>query len=126
MAGKALVMVVDDDAGTQLLVESLLKTGGYEVEAAGTVSAARRRLMEIRPDLILMDIELPDGDGLTLTKWIKRNRRTKLIPVVAMTSHIRLEKRVAASESGCAGFISKPIETGRFVKQIEDYLAARK
>ncbi len=124
MAGKALILIVDDDAGTQLLIESLLKADGYEVEAAGSVSVARQRLMEVRPDLILMDIELPDGDGLALTAWIKRNPGTKSIPVVALTSHTRLEKRVAASEVGCAGFISKPIETIRFVMQIEGYLVA--
>lgn len=126
MAGKGLVLVVDDDACTQLLVGTLLKADGYDVEAAGTVSAARELLMKATPDLILMDIELPDGDGLTLTEWIKRNQRTKSIPVVAMTSHVKLEKRAAASGVGCAGFISKPIESRRFAKQVEGYLAARK
>jgi CheY-like chemotaxis protein len=125
MAGKGLILIVEDDAGTQLLIETLLKTDGYEVEAAGSVTVARQRLMDVTPDLILMDIELPDGDGLTLTAWIKRNGRTKSIPVVALTSYTRLEKRVAASEVGCAGFISKPIETSRFVKQVEGYLIAR-
>jgi len=126
MVGKALVLVVDDDSGTQLLVESLLTNEAYEVEVAGTVSTARQRLMEVTPDLILMDIELPDGNGLKLTEWIKRNHRTKSIPVVALTSHTSLEKRAAASEIGCAGFISKPIETRGFVKRVEGYLAARK
>jgi CheY-like chemotaxis protein len=121
---KTFVLVVDDDAATRLLVENLLNGDAYEVEAVGTISAARHRLTEVTPDLILMDIELPDGDGLKLTGWIKGNSRTKSIPVVALTSYTNLEKRTAASEVGCAGFISKPIETGRFVKRVEGYLAA--
>jgi CheY-like chemotaxis protein len=124
--GKALILVVEDDAGTQLLVETLLKSDGYDVETAGTVSTARQLLMAVTPDLILMDIELPDGNGLALTGWIKGNRRTKSIPVVALTSHISLERRTAATAAGCAGFISKPITTGRFEKQVEGYLAVRR
>ena len=125
VAPKALVFVVDDDAGSQLLVETLLESDGYGVESARTVSAARQRLLELTPDLILMDIELPDGNGLALTAWIKQNRRTSSIPVVALTSHVRLDQRTAASEAGCAGFISKPIGSSRFVKQVEAFLAAR-
>jgi two-component system, cell cycle response regulator DivK len=120
-----LVLVVDDDAGTRDLVAGILEPGGYEVATAGTVSAARLRLIEETPDLILMDLELPDGDGLTLTVWIKHNQRTKAIPVVALTGHVSLERRSAATDAGCAGFISKPINGGRFVQQVERYLASQ-
>lgn len=121
--GRSLVLVVDHDSGTGRLAEGLLEPEVYDVETAGTVSAARQRLMKVTPDLILIDIEPPDGDGLRLTEWIKRNQRTKFIPVIALMTHVSLERRVAATNAGCSGVVSKPIATGRFVKQVEGYLA---
>ena len=126
MSAKGLVLVIDDDPSTQRLVERLLLDEGYDVEAADTIFVARQLLMQVTPDVILMDVELPDGNGLELTAWIKRNRRTELIPVIVLTSHTSLENRVAAREAGCSGVMSKPIEPGRFVKRVEEYLAARK
>lgn len=126
MSTKGLLLLIDDDPSTQRLVERLLRDEGYDVDAAHTISEARQVLMHVTPDLILMDVELPDGNGLDLTAWIKRNQRTELIPVVVLTSHTSLENRVAAREAGCSGVMSKPIEPGRFVKRVEEYLAARK
>ena len=120
-----LVLLVEDDPGTQELVEILLKSEGNGVELAGTVAEARQRLTEMTPDLVLMDIGLPDGDGISLTRWIKANATTRSIVVVALTGQVRLEQRVAASDAGCAGFISKPIDPMRFVKQVEGFLTHR-
>jgi CheY-like chemotaxis protein len=92
MTPRGSVLLVEDNAGTQAVIETLLEAAGHEVEAEGTVTAARQRLIEMRPDLILMDIGLPDGDGLALTSWIKKNERTKSIPVVALTGHVSLKK----------------------------------
>ena len=108
------------------MFRTLLEKAGYEVKCAEDATEALNILANFRPDLILMDIELPDGNGLKLTQWIKGNGRTKSIPVVALTSHTSLEERVAASEIGCEGFISKPIDTRGFVRRVEAYLAARK
>jgi CheY-like chemotaxis protein len=119
---RGVVLVVEDDPATQELVEILLKGEGYRVELAGTVAEARQRLTEMTPDLVLMDFGLPDGDGISLTRWIKASAVTRSIVVVALTGQVRLEQRVAASDAGCAGFISKPLEPTRFLKQVEGFL----
>ena len=119
------VLIVDDSPTERHVLNDMLTKAGYEVVASDNGEDAILKAKTVKPDLILMDIELPDGNGLALTAWIKRNRRISSIPVVALTSHVRLDQRAAASEAGCAGFISKPIGGHRFVKQVEAYLAAR-
>jgi CheY-like chemotaxis protein len=120
-----LILVVEDNASNQVLVRAVLEPD-YQVEVASTASQALERLKTLTPALILMDIELPGRDGLSLTRLLKSMSPTTPIPVVAMTAHTSLQHRRDALAAGCAGFISKPIDVHTFANRISEFLAAGK
>jgi CheY-like chemotaxis protein len=121
-----LILVVEDNASNQLLVRTVLEGAGYRVEVASTASQALDRLKIMSPALILMDVELPGKDGLSLTRLLKTMSTTTAIPVVAMTSHTSLQARQDALQAGCAGFISKPIDVHTLSARIADFMAGGK
>lgn len=126
MTAQPLILVVEDNASNQLLVREVLEPAGYRVEVASTASQALERLKTMTPDLILMDVELPGKDGLSLTRLLKTMSPTTTIPVVAMTAHTSLQARRDALTAGCVGFISKPIEIHNFPARIAEFLAGAK
>jgi len=122
--GKPLILVVEDNAANQMLAREVLEQAGYQVEVASTASQALDRLKTFTPALILMDVELPGKDGLSLTRLLKSMSPTTAIPVVALTAHTNLQARTDALQAGCVGFISKPIDVRTFSARIEEFLAA--
>ncbi len=118
-----LILLVEDNSANQLLVRAVLEPVGYQVEVASTATQALERLKAITPALILMDLELPGRDGLSLTRLLKSMSPTTAIPVVAMTSHTSLQTRSDALEAGCIAFISKPIDVHTFPARISELLA---
>lgn len=123
MSEPQLILVVEDNASNQLLVRSVLEPAGYRIEVASTANQTLERLKTVRPALILMDVELPGKDGLSLTRLLKSMSPTTQIPVVAMTSHTSLQWRQDALEAGCVGFISKPIDVHTLPNRIAEFLA---
>ena len=123
MSEPHLILIVDDDASNQLLVRSVLEPAGYSLEVASTANQTLERLKTVKPALILMDVELPGKDGLSLTRLLKTMSPTTRIPVVAMTSHTSLQWRQDALEAGCIGFISKPIDVHTLPVRIAEFLA---
>jgi two-component system, cell cycle response regulator DivK len=122
VAPRPLILVVEDNPSNQMLFEAVLDGAGYEVLIAGTAAEAREHLKTKVPALILMDVNLPGEDGLTLTRWLKFMHETEAIPVVALTASGRLRDREAAMKSGCIGFISKPIDVRTFASRVAQYL----
>jgi CheY-like chemotaxis protein len=118
-----LILVVEDNASNQLLVRSVLEPAGYRIEVASTANQTLEHLKTSKPALILMDVELPGKDGLSLTRLLKSMSPTTRIPVVAMTSHTSLQWRQDALEAGCVGFISKPIDVHTFPGRIAEFLS---
>jgi len=92
------------------------------VVLAGSASEVLERLQESWPDLILMDVQLPGEDGLSLTRRLKADPATAAIPVVALTAHAMTGDRELAMNAGCAGYISKPIDTRTFGLQVTQFL----
>ncbi len=125
MNGKQLILVVEDNAANQMLAREVLELAGYEVEVASTASQALDHLKNSKPALILMDVELPGKDGLSLTRLLKSMSPTTAIPVVAMTAHTSLQWRSDALAAGCAGFISKPIDVRTFSARVGQFLAPK-
>jgi CheY-like chemotaxis protein len=115
-----LVLVVEDNAVNLELVEAVLDRDGFQVVSAASAEAALERLERLRPDLILLDIQLPGLDGLELTRRLKADRVSASIPVVALSAHARPEDRQAALDAGCVDYISKPIDT----RTLPSHLAA--
>ena len=119
----SLVLVVEDNEANQLLARAVLEREGYRVEFAGAADEALDKLGKQLPSLILMDIQLPGQDGLSLTRQLKALPTTANIPIIALTAHAMIGDREAAIAAGCAGYIAKPIDTSAFGDQIRAILA---
>ena len=122
MSKRRLILVVEDNEANQLLVRAVLEMEGFDVEVAGSATEAQDAIRDRLPDLILMDVQLPGEDGLSLTRRLKANSATTQIPVVALTAHAMLGDRELALKAGCAGYISKPIDTRTFGFEVRQYL----
>jgi two-component system cell cycle response regulator len=120
-----IVLIVEDNPANQLLVSAVLEREGYRIELAASAVGARAVLDRSLPDLILMDVQLPGVDGLTFTRELKADPATAGIPVVALTALAMSGDRERALEAGCAGYISKPINTRTFAADVRGYLAAQ-
>jgi CheY-like chemotaxis protein len=116
------ILVVEDNALNMKLVKSLLKIGKHDMLAAPDAETGITLARDKKPDLILMDIQLPGMDGLTATRIIKEDPSVKDIPVVAFTSFAMEGDEEKAMEVGCAGYITKPLDTQNFLKTVEGYL----
>jgi len=100
----------------------VLERAGYEVEAVRSGEAALAAIAEHRPQLVLMDVQLPGRDGLELTRDLKAEPATAEIPIVALTAHAMRGDDEQALAAGCAGYISKPIDTRTFASQVGRFL----
>lgn len=124
MTGKR-VLVIDDNAMNRRLVQVLLKSQGYEVWEAANAPEAFAMLAERRPDVILMDIQLPVVDGLTATRQLKADPTTRDIPVVAVTSYAMKGDEAMALEAGCSAYVTKPIDKTLFLETVARMLEGR-
>ena len=116
------ILVVEDNALNMKLVKSLLKVGKHDMLEAPDADTGITLARDKKPDLILMDIQLPGMDGLTATQIIKEDPSVKDIPIVAFTSFAMEGDEEKAMEVGCAGYITKPLDTQNFLKTVESYL----
>jgi CheY-like chemotaxis protein len=116
------ILVVEDNALNMKLVKSLLNMGKYDMIEAPDAETGITLARDKKPDLILMDIQLPGMDGLTATRIIKEDPSGKDIPIVAFTSFAMEGDEQKAIEVGCAGYITKPLNTQNFLKTVESYL----
>jgi CheY-like chemotaxis protein len=117
-----LILVVDDNEAGLFLVRTVLELDGFRIEAAASSEEVLERLKVRSPDLILMDVQLPGQDGLSLTRQLKADPGTAAIPIVALTAHAMAGDREQALAAGCSGYISKPIDTRTFGDVIRQYL----
>jgi len=117
------ILVVDDNATNLKLVSDLLAFEGHEILNAMDAKEAQHVLSETLPDLILMDIALPDMDGLTLTRLLKSNARTQHIRIVALTAFAMKGDEQKALDAGCDGYIAKPIDTRTLPGKVTGILA---
>jgi two-component system, cell cycle response regulator DivK len=121
VAGKNILLVEDNPVNRRLAV-FLLRSQGYEVTEAATGPEAFQILEKQRPDLIVMDIQLPGMDGLEVTKKLKEQPATTDIPVVAVTSYAMKGDREKALAAGCAGYVTKPIDKNTFLREVAAHL----
>lgn len=116
------ILIVEDNLANQLLASSVLERDGFEVVIAASAQDAQREIALHKPDLILMDVQLPELDGLSFTRQLKADPATASITVVAMTAHVMMGDRNAAIEAGCSGYIPKPIDTRTLGDQVRSFL----
>jgi two-component system, cell cycle response regulator DivK len=124
-AGVAHVLVIEDARLNLELVTALLEVEGFTVSVAMTAAEGIHLAQRDRPDLILMDLNLPDMDGVEATRRLKADPDTRRIPVVALTADAMrgTEQRVLAA--GCVACMTKPIDTRAFGRTIRSFLPAR-
>jgi two-component system, cell cycle response regulator DivK len=122
MPDKCTILHVEDNFDNRLLVRRLLNAYGYNVVEAENAVSALCELNLLRPDLILMDINMPDVDGYTLTSQIKSIPHLFGVPVIAITANVMKGDRERTFEAGCDGYIEKPIDVDRFIDQVEKFL----
>jgi CheY-like chemotaxis protein len=122
MSKSSLILVVDDNDAGLLLTCAVLQLDGFQVDSASSSSEVLERLRARRPDLILMDVQMPGQDGLSLTRQLKADPATVTIPIVALTAHAMAGDRELALAAGCSGYISKPIDTRTFGDQVRAFV----
>jgi two-component system cell cycle response regulator DivK len=118
VAEARVILVVEDNEQNLELVEFLLEESGASVRKARDASEVWEQLALGVPDLILMDMQLPEADGLTLVAQIRRDPVLANVPVIALTAHAMRGDRERFIAGGCDGYISKPINVDSFVAEV--------
>lgn len=115
------VLIVEDNALNMRLFNDLLEAHGYTVLQAMDGLEALRIVREHRPDLILMDIQLPEISGLEVTKRLKADEELRSIPIVAVTAFAMKGDEEKIRQAGCDDYLTKPISIGGFIQAVERY-----
>ncbi len=118
------ILVVDDERKNLLIMESLLSElgDGHRIICVSSGAEAQQKVEEDAPDLILLDVMMPDMDGYTLCRWLKSNEQTRLIPVIMVTALDRTADKVRAFESDADDFLSKPVNRHELIARVRSCL----
>jgi CheY-like chemotaxis protein len=120
------ILLVEDNEMNRDMLSRRLQRKGYQVVIAHDGEQGLSLACSEIPDLILMDISLPVMDGCEVTRRLKADRRTKHIPVIALTAHALVTDRVQAINAGCDDYDTKPVEFVRLTEKIENLLVEKK
>ena len=123
---KARILVIEDNEDNLELFRFLLEQDGYEVTGSQDGRDGLEKVQQLHPDLVLLDMGLPEIDGWQVVKKIKSNPACRNIVVVALTAHALPGDRKKAIDAGCDGYISKPLDVPNFTNMIATYLRKRK
>jgi two-component system cell cycle response regulator DivK len=118
------ILVVEDQQDNRQILRDLLRNTGYELVEAEDGLEAITAVASKRPDLILMDIQLPNMDGYEATRQIRSNPDNKDIPIIAVTSYALSGDGGKAIEAGCDAFVAKPYSPRQLLARIREYLSA--
>jgi len=124
MAMPKTVLIVEDNELNMKLFNDLLEAHGYLTLKTGHGIEAMELARAHKPDLILMDIQLPEVSGLEVTRWLKQDEELKGIPVIAITAFAMKGDEERIREGGCEAYLSKPISVSKFIATVRTYLDA--
>jgi DNA-binding response OmpR family regulator len=116
------ILVIDDEQSFCEVVAEILINDGYNVYKAFSASQAEKILKDVDPELIILDIMMPDTDGLTLVRRLRASKRFADTPIIVSSAKYLQEDRSAAIESGANAFLSKPFSATDLRKSIEEFL----
>jgi two-component system cell cycle response regulator DivK len=122
MNGNTSILYVEDNLENRILILRVLNAEGYCVDFAENAIEALEAVRSNYYNLILMDINLPDIDGYTLTSRLRNNSRLQSIPIIALTANVMKGDREKSLEAGCDGYIQKPIDVDALPQQVEAFL----
>jgi len=116
------VLIVEDNELNMELFHDLLEAQGYDTLQTKDGREALQLAREHRPDLVLMDIQLPEVSGLEVTKWIKEDDDLKMIPVIAVTAFAMKGDEEKIRQGGCEAYIAKPISVTQFLETVRGFI----
>lgn len=122
---KTTILYVEDNLENRVLVRRILMSEDYAVLEAVNAADALNILKNAKPDLILMDINMPDIDGYTLTARIKAMPGFERIPILALTANVMRGDKEKTLEAGCDGYIQKPLDIDQLIREVERFLPRR-
>jgi CheY-like chemotaxis protein len=118
----ARILIVEDNPLNRLLIHDILELRGHDVMEAATVEEARAALASTRPDLLLLDVQIPGGGGEAIIREVRKHAHMIDLPIIAVTSLAMPGDRERLLSIGFQGYLSKPIDTRTFGAAIESYL----
>ena len=122
MTENILILYVEDNPENRLLIRRILMVEGYTIDEAENATQALEYVKDHTPDLILMDINMPDMDGYTLTAQMRTIPHLMDVPIIALTANVMRGDRERTLAAGCDGYIQKPVDVDALPEQIERYL----
>ncbi len=122
---KAKILYVEDEEMYQTLVSDILTEAGFWVEVAGTTAEARRKLEAFRPDLMILDINLPDGDGYTLCQQLRQEEMWAKLPILMLTVRRQPDEWRQGFSAGASDYVSKPLNGPDLVERVRSCLAEK-
>src|SRR5512143_1772654 len=122
---KTTIMYVEDNQENRILVRRILMSEDYAILEAVSAADALNILKNAKPDLILMDINMPDMDGYTLTAKIRSMPGFERIPILALTANVMRGDKEKTLEAGCDGYIQKPLDIDHLTREIERFMMRR-
>ncbi len=122
---KGTILYVEDNPDNRTLVRRILLSEDYSLIEATNAYDAFEILKNTRPDLILMDINMPDMDGYTLTSKIKSMPGFERVPILALTANVMRGDKEKTLEAGCDGYIQKPLDIDQLIREVERFISRR-
>jgi two-component system, cell cycle response regulator DivK len=119
---RGTILYVEDNSENRMLIRRVLNSEGYTLYEAADAQEALKVLKTLHPNLILMDINMPDMDGYTLTAHNRALPNLGLVPIIALTANVMRGDRERSLEAGCDGYIQKPVDIDTLTQQIERFL----
>ena len=118
-----LILIIDDEPKNIILLRDLLQVIGYSTNEATNGKQGVELAKTSKPDLILIDIQMPEMDGLEATRILKTDATTRDIPVLALTSYAMKGDKERILEAGCDGYLAKPLDIKELLKTVAEYLS---
>ena len=122
MTEEKTVMCIEDNPDNRTLVVRVLMAEGYDVVTAGNAKEGLSLVRNLHPDVILIDINMPEIDGFTLTAKLREMKHLDGVPVVAITANVMKGDREKTFAAGCDGYIQKPINVDLFPQQVAKFI----
>ena len=119
----ARILLVEDDGLLRHAFKLLLEDSDYVVTEAGTAAEAIESATTTAPDLVLLDLGLPDAHGLDVARTLRKHEGLELIPIIALTGRVGADEKAACIEAGCTSYMTKPIEAKVLLRRLGEFLA---
>lgn len=123
---KQKILIVEDDNQSLYLLTFLLESNNYEVIPSNNGFDGIAKAIDLKPDAVILDIQLPEMNGYEVAKTLRKNAELKNIPIIVVTSFAMIGDKSKALEAGASGYIEKPIDPDIFISQVESFITTKR